>query len=251
LQIGMVLLAYTCRWGSELFLGGLYLLLLAGVGVFYYGVYSGRVSAGVVQQWAVGALYWRTWLQAKPWLAQGALYGLAMGVVGFFLLGVVLPSTLREKEAYLLVGLGILVLGGLRGNVHFIHLTTRMGLYLSSTFVLYGVEHTLVGASPGLHLLFQGFFGLLISGLLLAIHLDKAKRFTPTPMVYLLLFLALVIPFLLDSQLGNVDLGAFMAKLIVLFFVCEVLLQAFVSKGRHLGYFSGVVLLGLAARAFW
>lgn len=251
LQIGMVVLAYAGRWSTDLFLAGLYLLLLAGVGTFYYGVYSRRLSAGLVRRWVVGPLYWRTWVHARPVLARGSLYGLAAGMAGFFMLGVGLPSILPQKEAYLVVGLVVIVFGGLMGNVKTIFLTTRMGLYLGSTIVLYGVERILVGASPWFHLLFQVFFGFLIIGLLLAIHLDQRKRFTPNPMDYLLLFLALVMPFLLEIRLGAVELGEMLAKLIVLFFACEVLLQAVSTKVRQLGYLSGVALLGLAARAFW
>jgi len=149
------------------------------------------------------------------------------------------------------MGLGVFVLGGNWGNVQTRLLTTRMGLYLGSIFVLYGVEHALIGATLWLHILFQGFFGLLVIGLILAIHLDPEKRFTPNPMDYLLLFLALVLPVIFNIQWGMVQVGEMISKLIVLFFVCEVLLQAFSTKLRHVGYVSGGVLLTLAARVFW
>ncbi len=251
LQIGMVVLAYIFRWSSDFLLGGLYLLLLAIVGIFYFQVYSGRLSTGLFKRLSAESLNWRTWLHARPWLSQGSLYGLVAGVVGVFSLGLVLPSTFPEKGLFLMVGLGVFVLGGLRGDSKTSLLTTRMGLYLGSTFVLYGVEHALVDATLWLHLLFQGFFGLMFIGLLLVIHLDKGKRFTPNPMDYLLLFLALVMPSLFNVQWGVVEVGEMMAKLIVLFFACEVLLQAFSTKVRHLGYLSGGVLLSLATRGFW
>lgn len=256
MQIGMVTLAYSCRWSSDFFLGGLYLLLLVAMGILYYGVYSRRWSAGIFERRSVGVLYWRTWVHVRPKLAQWSLYGLAAGMIGFSLLGVGLPSIVPEEESYLVLGFGVLVfgvlvLGGWRGNEKTIILTTRMGLYLGSIFLLYGVEHVLVGAALGLHLLFQLFIGLLTIGLLLAIHLDTNKQFTPNPMDYLLLFLALVMPLLLNVQFEGVGLGDLIAKLIVLFFVCEVLLQAFSTKVRQLGYFSGGVLLGLGTRALW
>ncbi len=251
LQIGIIVLAYLCRWSSDLFLAGLYLLLLAGVGAVYYGVYSGRVSAGLARTWRGGILYWRTWLQARPWLAQGSLYGFVVSVVGVFILGLLFPSTLPEEGLYLLGGLGMCVLGGLWGSVQTTLLTTRMGLYLGSTFVLYGIEHALGGATLWLNLLFQGFFGLMAIGLLLAIHLDKDQRFSPNPMDYLLLFLALMMPVLLNIQLGTVEVGGMLAKLIILFFACEVLLQAFSTKTRYLGFLSGGALLTLATRALW
>ncbi len=250
-QIVLVALAYACRWSSDFLLGVFYLLLLAMVGSFYYGVYSGRLSCGLFKKWSSETLYWRTWLHAKPWLAQGSLYGLVLGVVGFFLLGLILPSALPEKGSNLIVWLGVIVIWGLYGDRKTSLLTTRMGLYLGSTFVLYGVEHALVGATLLPHLLFQGFFGLVFIGLILTIHLDSGKQFTPNPMDYLLLFLALVMPVLFNVQWGVVEVGEMMAKLIILFFACEVLLQAFSAKVRHLGYLSGGVLLSLATRSLW
>ena len=251
MQIGLVVLASQCRWNTDVSLVGLYALLLGGVGAVYYGVYSGTISSGQCEKWSAGALYWRTWLQARSWLSQGALYGLAIGVLAFFLLGLGLPPTLPHKGIYLLLGVGMCVLVGLWGGAQASLLTTRMGLYLASTFVLYGVEHALHGATLWQHGLFQGFFGLLVIGLLVAIHLDTENRFTPNPMDYLLLFLALVMPFLLNVQLGMVEVGEMMAKLIVLFFACEVLLQAFSTKVRHMGVLSGGALLTLATRALW
>ncbi len=249
LQIGIVVLAVLCRWSSDLFFVGLYLLLLAGMGTVYYGVFSERLSVGFALKWARGPLYWRNWVQARPWLSQGSLYGLAMGVAGVFMLGLILPTALPEKGSNVVVWLGVIVIWGLYGDIKTSLLTTRMGLYLGSTFVLYGIEHALVGATLLPLLLFQGFFGLVIIGLLLTIHLDKDRGFTPNPMDYLLLFLALVMPLLFTIQWEGVEIGEMMAKLIVLFFACEVLLQAFSTKVRQLGYFSGMILMSLAARS--
>ncbi len=251
LHILLVLMAYACRWSSDGFLVGMYLLVLAGFGTFYYGVASGRLRSNAFRRWSVGVLSWRTWVDSNQWLSQWCMYGLLVGMMGFFLLGVLSSFSVSTGISYFAMGLLVLVFGGTLGNAKTVLLTTRMALYLGSTFILYVVEHVIVDAAPPLAMLFQGFFVLLIIGLLLAIHLDKDQRFQPNPMDYLLLLLAMAIPGLLTIQLGVVDLGEMVAKLIVLFFVCEVLLQAFSSKVRHLGYFSGVVLLSLAVRVFW
>ncbi|MCA9420934.1 MAG: undecaprenyl/decaprenyl-phosphate alpha-N-acetylglucosaminyl 1-phosphate transferase, partial [Nitrospira sp.] len=251
LQISLVLLAYACRWSSDGFLMSLYFLLLAGLGTFYYGVSSGRLRPEAFRRWNTGVLYWRTWVDSNQWLSEWCLYGLLTGLMGFFLLGILSSYSVPTGISNLALGLVMLVFVGSLGNAKTILLTTRMALYLGSTFILYEVEHVLVAAAPQLTALFQVFFVLLIIGLLLAIHLDKDKRFQPNPMDFLVLFLALMMLVLLKIQMGDVDLGEMLAKLIVLFFVCEVLVQAFSSKVRHLGYLSGVVLLSLATRAFW
>lgn len=251
LQLMLVMMAYAARWSNDGFLMGMYLLLLAGLGTFYYGVGSGRLHPNTFQKLSKALLYWRNWVDSIQWLSQWCLYGLLVGMMGFFLLGVLSSFSIPTEISYLAMGLVGLVLVGMLGNEKSILLTTRMALYLGSTFVLYWVEDVLSEAASPLAGLFQGFFILLIIGLLLAIYLDKDKRFQPNPMDYLLLFLALMLPGVLKFQIGAVHVGEMMAKLIVLFFVCEVLLQAFSSKMRHLRYVSGVVLLNLAIRVFW
>ncbi|WNM57997.1 glycosyltransferase family 4 protein [Candidatus Nitrospira allomarina] len=251
LQLMLVMMAYGARWSNDGFLMGMYLLILAGFGTFYYGVGSGRLHSNTFRKWSKAFLYWRNWVDSNQWLSQWCLYGLLVGMMGFFLLGVLSSFSIPTEISYLALGLVGLVLVGMLGNEKSILLTTRMALYLGSTFVLYWVEDVLSEAASPLAGLFQGFFILLIIGLLLAIYLDKDKRFQPNPMDYLLLFLALMLPGVLKFQIGAVHVGEMMAKLIVLFFVCEVLLQAFSSKMRHLRYVSGVVLLNLAIRVFW
>ncbi len=251
LQLFLVLVAYVCRWSNDGFLMGLYLLMLAGLGLFYYGVASGRLHSGTFHKWGPGLVSWRNWVDSNQWLSQWCVYGLLAGMIGFFLLGALSSFSVAMGISYLALGIvGLMVVGTL-ANAKAMLLATRMALYLGSTFVLYVVELVLVDAAPQLTTLFQGFFALLIIGLLLAIHLDKDKRFQSNPMDYLLLFLAMAIPGILTIQLGVVDVGEMIAKLIVLFFVCEVLLQTFSFKVRHLGYASGVVLLSLTIRVFW
>ncbi len=251
LQVLLVLMAYAFRWSSDGFLMGMYFFVVAGFGSFYYVVSSGRLRPDVFLKWSTSTLCWRSWVDSNQWLSRWSLHGLLAGLIGFFILGAYSSFYMPMKFSYLAWGLVVLVFGAMLGDAKSILLTTRMALYLGSTFVLYVVEHALVDATQQLSVLFHGFFALLIIGLLLAIHLDKDKRFQPNPMDYLLLLLAVAIPGLLTIQLGPVDFGEMMAKLIILFFVCEVLLQAFSSKVRHLGYFSGIVLFSLATRAFW
>jgi UDP-GlcNAc:undecaprenyl-phosphate/decaprenyl-phosphate GlcNAc-1-phosphate transferase len=251
LQIGMLSLAYVSRWGSSVWLTGLYLLLLAGLGVFYFDVYTGGVSHRLARKWSTGELR-RQWpLHPRPKFVQACLYGLLAGIVGFFLVGGTWPFSTSEEISYMALGLGILVLGGMKGNGTVRLLVTRIGLYLGAAFILYGFEYALIEGPDSWQLLFQGFFVAMIVTLLLAIHLDQEQRFIPNPMDYLLLFLALIMPMSLEVHLGVLELGGMMSKLLILFFSCEVLLQAFARNVNYLGYFSGVILLSLAARVFW
>jgi len=99
LQLLLVLMAYASRWSSDGFLMGMYLLVLAGLGTFYYIVSSGRLRQDVIRGWSTGVLYWRTWVDSNQWLSQWCLYGLLVGMMGFFLLGVLSSfSALLQSE---------------------------------------------------------------------------------------------------------------------------------------------------------
>jgi hypothetical protein len=52
-------------------------------------------------------------------------------------------------------------------------------------------------------------------------------------------------------QVGSVNISLVTAKLIVLFFAFELILQFFQSRLVYLGFASVWVLLGLMARAWW
>lgn len=250
LQIGLVGLAYSCQLKSDLFLASLYLLILAGVGSFFYVLSAGRVLDEMSEAWRARTPLRRSWFLSGPRFSQMCLYGLTAGVVGFLLLGILLPNNGPREISYLALLLVGAVSLGIRGNPKAVLATTRLGLYLGATLVLYLVEQAILGAANEVSLLYQGFFGVLALLLLLAIYLDQGQRFQANPMDYLLLFLALVMPFHLGLQIGQVELGSMIAKLIVLFFACEFLLQAYSTKTRHLGYLSGIVLVGFGLQGW-
>ena len=251
LQIGLIGLAYVCQSRSDVFLASLYLLILAGIGSIYYILsVGGQPLFDMVQGWRMRILSCRSWFRTEPWFSQTCLYGLTVGVVGFLFLGILLPHSRPRDISYLALGLMVTVVLGVRGNHKAVLATTRMGLYLGATLVLYLVEKSILGASNEVSLLYQGFFGSLVFLLILAIHFDKGERFQPNPMDYLFFFLALVVPFLLGIQVGQVELGPMLAKLIVLFFACEFLLQVYSTRTRHLGYLSGAVLFGFGVQGW-
>ena len=245
LQGGLILLGYNLRWASDLLLAGVYVLLLLCIGTFFYFVTTGRLQADTVKAASAGVLYWRTWLSSVPWLSRVCIYGLGIGVIGFLLFGLTIASDIPHEITTSIMAVVALLMIGLLFSQSAISLVTRMGLYLGSTFVLY-LTHKFSAVSPtNVHVVISVFFGLLVIFLILAIHLDEIKQFHVNPMDYLLLFLAIVIPFLPEIVVGGINLGLLIARLIILFFCCEVLLQAFSDKTRQLGYVSAFTLLGI------
>ncbi|MCA9471162.1 MAG: undecaprenyl/decaprenyl-phosphate alpha-N-acetylglucosaminyl 1-phosphate transferase [Nitrospirales bacterium] len=244
-QSGMILLGYNLRWAPDLLLAGVYLLLLLSIGMFFYFAMSKKLQAGTVKTASADILYWRTWFRSIPWLSRWCVYGLGIGVFGFLLFGLTIASNIPFEITASIMGLVLLLMIGLLFSQSAISLITRMGLYLGCTFVLYLTQEFLTVNTVNVHVMISVFFGLLVVLLLLAIHLDETKQFLVNPMDYLLLFLAVVIPFLPDILMGGINLGLLLARLIILFFCCEVLLQAFADKVYQFGYLSALILLGI------
>ncbi len=251
LQIGLLVLAYLIRWAPEPILAATYLALLSITGGFFYLSSSGRLPIGIAKPLSRTTLYWRTWAQSVGWLSTLCIKLLGMSIFGFLCLGIFLPLSVEPEIAYTAIGIATLSIIGMvikRPGELFV---TRMGLYLGLTIVAYLMQDFIYSLAWNLQLAFQGFFGLLIILLLLAIHLDEKKQFQTNPMDYLLLFLALIIPYLPEIILSGIDLGSITAKLIILFFASEVVLQAFSQKAHYWGHTSIVVLLGVGVHAIW
>ena len=80
---------------------------------------------------------------------------------------------------------------------------------------------------------------ILLAGLVvLTIRFTGTDRFQTTPLDYLIVLLAVVLPFLPDMTVGTVPVSLLAAKLIVLFFSFELLLHIYSSSAARLGWVS-------------
>jgi len=101
----------------------------------------------------------------------------------------------------------------------------RLSLYLIIPFVVYQAESNL---SLWISETFQKFyslaFGLLVFFVFLTLRFSRREGFKSTPMDFLILLIALVVPNLPDETIKSYGMGLLAAKIIVLFFSYEVLI---------------------------
>jgi len=93
-------------------------------------------------------------------------------------------------------------------------------VYLSEKDVAYLIDTTLIKA-------YAFSFGILIFFVLLTLKFTRRSGFKTTPMDFLILIIALVVPNLPDEKIRDWQMGLVAAKIIVLFFSYEIL------KGYH------------------
>ncbi len=121
---------------------------------------------------------------------------------------------------------------------------------MGSTFLFYVSDASWMQAVPPIRMTYLVLFGAIAVMVLLSMRFDSQSRFQTTPLDYLMVFLAVIFPFLPEVRTDISALGLFAAKLIVLFFSFELLLHAFSDRVKQLGLVSLWVLFGLGIRVW-
>lgn len=248
IQAGMVGLACLLRWQSDALIVPLYLILAGAVlALFVASAYSlvpnlpAQNAHARSGQWLMDAL-------DNHWLRDLPIRLLAV-MVPLFLIGTVfLQATVPSDVSYLSTMLFAIVLAGLSFLPRLAPYFVRGGLYLGSTFLLYVSDEVWVKAAAPIPSVYHVLFGTMAVMVLLTMRFDSRSRFQTTPLDYLMVCLAVIVPFLPGIQADVSSLGPFVAKLIVLFFSFELLLHAFSDRVKQLGLVSLWVLFGLGIK---
>jgi UDP-GlcNAc:undecaprenyl-phosphate GlcNAc-1-phosphate transferase len=116
-------------------------------------------------------------------------------------------------------------------------------IYLSETDVVYLTDTVLEKA-------YTFSFGLLILFVLLTLKFTRRSGFKSTPMDFLILFVALVVPNLPDERIQTWQMGLVAAKIVVLFFTYEVLKGELRFDTKRLGVTGVMALMVISIRGF-
>jgi len=116
-------------------------------------------------------------------------------------------------------------------------------VYLSEKDVVYLMNTTLAKA-------YSFSFGVLIVFVLLTLKFTRRKGFKTTPMDFLILFVALVVPYLPDERIRDWQMGLVAAKIVVLFFTFEVLKGELRMDTKKLGVAGILALIIISLRGF-
>ena len=151
---------------------------------------------------------------------------LEIGIPSLLLLSCLLFKNMPRNFSFFSLGfIGLLILVWLL-NEKLMETTLRVTLYLTIPFVVYLSERGISAWTNGnLTLLYNLSFGVLAMFVVLTLKFTRrTKGFKSTPMDFLILFIALVVPNLPDQQIQSYQMGLVAAKIIVFFFGYEVLI---------------------------
>lgn len=191
---------------------------------------EGKSSTALLHGWPLQALKWMVPLYLLVCVAIPREIPNDVGLIAAGLLAAVVGTLLIAKGAALAI---------------------RIGLYIGSTFIMYYSELVPRVLMHGFLTPLNAGFALLALLVILTIRLTGDERFQTTPLDYLIVLLALMLPFLPDLVVGEVYVSLLTAKLIVLFFAFELLMQVSRAAVARLGWLTAWMLAGLVVRAWW
>lgn len=120
--------------------------------------------------------------------------------------------------------------------------------YVTAAFVVYLETRHLGENIPGFDAMQAAYFGILIVTIGLAIRYGEKLDFRTTPMDYLVIIVALTASFAMQSTPEMAEVGLMAAKLIVVFYACELIVRRMRRKWNALNIATFVTLAVLAYR---
>ncbi len=243
----MVGCAYLLRWQSDLVLASVYLVFAAGI----FGLFVRTPQVAVSPQAGSPSVSRHIEsLSGRGSIVEWLLMILNLTVPVYLVGSIAIPREIPLDAGLIAGGLAIAVLGSLllRCATPWV---VRAALYIGSTCLMYygdlfprtAVADVLTPVNVGMAVL-----AVLV---VLTIRLAGEAQFQTTPLDYLIILLAGVMPFLPEMTVGNLPMGLLAAKLIVLFFSFELLMHMHSSAVTRLGLVSLAMLGGVMLRAWW
>jgi UDP-GlcNAc:undecaprenyl-phosphate/decaprenyl-phosphate GlcNAc-1-phosphate transferase len=249
-QVGLIVLAYVLRWQPDWLLAVLYLAIAGTVlSLFLMSgpswIPRGSQRDAPFPKWVA----FRSTLQ--PWVAVRSRQWLAVAVVGLLFLIIFLPGSVPSDVGVGAAGLLVVMGGGFLLFPRSLPYLVRAGLYVGSTGILYFAE--LQGVAEGASWLqpVNIYFAVLAILVMVSIRVKTVHRFETTPLDSLMVFLAVLVPFLPELRVGTMNVSVLTAKLIVLFFSFELLLHADSDRLWRSGVLAAWLLVGLTLHAWW
>jgi len=247
-QGGLTLAAYLLRFHSDWLLLSGYLIFSALNFVLlilaereHWTVRSTRNHPGLLQR------------TTRYWLESTLPIRLAFAGLGWMLLGLavvllLLPSDIPPWVGWGALGGMLVVIASCRFEIRIQGILLRSVLYLAAPILIYsGQIDGRSGLVPGI--IQASHVGFLLLGLLavLVIRLTRRKGYQATPLDFLILVIALIVPCFSGFQVDRLILATVGAKIVTLFFGFEIYL---VEKRGVYGRLKPVFLLALAALAW-
>ncbi len=245
IQAVMVGLGYLLRWQSDV----LILAIYSAFAVAMFALFL-ATERGVVLPPEGRVLSDTKLVRMGSWLSDMAPRYLAVVVPLFLIMTVFLPGHVPMDVGYAAISLFAVVVAGLWLVPQHKPLFVRCGLYVGTAFLMYISEQVKIPNIWPIYVTQNVMLAFIAVLVLLSMRFSRGNRFQTTPLDYLMVFFALIIPLLPEMRADMPTLSILAGKLIVLYFSFELLLNTFSDRVKQLGFVSLWILFGLGVRAW-
>jgi UDP-GlcNAc:undecaprenyl-phosphate/decaprenyl-phosphate GlcNAc-1-phosphate transferase len=168
-----------------------------------------------------------------------------------FLITCLIPSNIPFFVAICAAILGCIFAGVRLFKPEWTSIALKLAIYIQAPLLIYQCE---IDTAPwATHLLrhYNVLFALLAFGAVLVLKFTKRKTgFKSTPMDFLIIFIALIIPNIPDAQIRSYQIGLIAAKIISIYYGYEVLIGELREDYKRLSFATTLTLLLICSRGF-
>ena len=249
IQMLLILVAYRFRFYSDWLLLSGYLVFSAGIIALFIAptrtAWRPQRSALLIQ---IKLTMKR--MQNKRWVIRGIFRSLHFGLPLLLAFTLLLPKVIPHYINVAFLVFSALIFYCMYYKKTWLGDLLRLTLYLVIPFAVYQADTApadfMAGMGFPFHNVLIGIFAVF--NILVSRLSRRRKGFRSTPLDFLVLFLAVVVPNLPDQNLQAYHLGLVAAKVVILYYSCEVLLAEL--RGKYDRFAWGIVTV-LAGVGCW
>jgi UDP-GlcNAc:undecaprenyl-phosphate/decaprenyl-phosphate GlcNAc-1-phosphate transferase len=246
----MVSSAYLLRWQSDALLAAVYLVFASAIFSLYLYRRTAPGDLADAGPSLVEQPHQERRSSGRRVLGEWSVSLLSLAVPVYLIGSIAVPREIPSEAGLIAGALATCVFGSLllRRATPW---AVRSALYIGSTCLMYYGEVFPRTMTADVQVSLNVGIAILAVLVVVAICQAGEERFQTTPLDYLIVLMAGVMPFLPEMTINSVPLGILTAKLLVLFFAFELLLHLRASSVTRLGLVSLTVLSGVMLRACW
>jgi UDP-GlcNAc:undecaprenyl-phosphate GlcNAc-1-phosphate transferase len=191
-------------------------------------------------------------IKDENWLIRISFSLSKMIIPLLFLFSCLLPAEVPGYFSVMAIFFSLSIVAVQLFRKRHLSLCLRIVLYLTIPLVLYLIEHGRAAwISTKIFTLYNVSFGIIAFFILFVVKYSRrTKGFRPTPMDFLIIFIAVIIPNLPDQSIQSHNLGLLAVKIIVLLFSYEVLIKELRGRFSALTAFTQITLILIGIRGF-
>jgi UDP-GlcNAc:undecaprenyl-phosphate/decaprenyl-phosphate GlcNAc-1-phosphate transferase len=249
LQSCLIVASYLLRFESDALIVGLYAFFCAAIVAFLkLAPRAGwRLHGGASESRPPVVPPWVQWWRRDQRLLKVAFYAAMIGIPGFLLVGALFVASVpRDIGTLATVLLVVLLALYFRYRRQPFSIVEKAIAYVAGVFIVYLVQMK-PGALAGLSHYFSILFVTMTVAVAIGFRVGR-ERFRTTPMDYLVVFIALVVPNLPGIDFRFEHMSIAVAMIIVLFYSIELVLNSIWRRWDVMRFTTYITLALLGVR---